>query len=289
MIRRHVEDEVPEAIAHLAQAYQDGMYGLVKSSKKARKLYKRAVELGNVSAMLRLGCFYESGDGVKRDRKKAERLYRMAANRGEPDAQRNLGLLAFNKGQIDEAIRCFELAVDLGLESAARSLEIAKASPRPPTDVTLRFDVGDAVECRVGEFLWAPGEINCLWYREIHFPEGVFAPYQIELEDGKFIYAHDDAFEYIRPRARFAIGTAVECFVEDEENEEGSWVLGKVTELWICHTAPDDFWPYQIELDSGMRVYAPEDDDQYIRAPLPRRRPRVGPDVAERTGAFNRP
>ena len=128
MIRRHVEDEVPEAIAHLAQAYEDGMYGLVKSSKKARKLYKRAVELGNVSAMLRLGCFYESGDGVKRDRKKAERLYRMAANRGAPDAQRNLGLLAFNKGQIAEAIRCFELAVDLGLESAARSLEIAKLS-----------------------------------------------------------------------------------------------------------------------------------------------------------------
>ena len=269
-IRRNVEDEVPEAIAHLGQAYRDGMYGLVKSSKKARKLYKRAVELGNVSAMLNLGAYYETGDGVKRDWKKAEQLYRMAANRGDADAQRNLGLLACNKGQIDKAITHFELALEQGLESAAHSLEIAKASPRPPTDVTLRFDIGDMVECHVGgDLTWAPGEVVCLWYREDDFPEDVFAPYQIELEDGNFIYARDDTFQYIRPRARFAVGTAVECCMDDEENEEGSWTPGKVMALWILHTMPGEpervVSPYRVELDSGGRVYAHYDDDDTIR------------------------
>ena len=121
----------------------------------------------------------------------------------------------------------------------------------------------------MGELLWAPGEINCLWYREDDFPEDVFAPYQIELEDGNFIYAHDDTFEYIRPRARFAVGTAVECCMDDEENEEGSWTPGKVMALWILHTMPGEPEPvpspYRVELDSGRRVYAHYDDDDTIR------------------------
>ena len=37
-LRRHVENEVPEAIVHLGQAYVDGYYELVKSNKKAAKL-----------------------------------------------------------------------------------------------------------------------------------------------------------------------------------------------------------------------------------------------------------
>ena len=43
-LRRHVENDVPEAIATLGCAYRDAELGLVKSTKKAAKLYKRAVE-----------------------------------------------------------------------------------------------------------------------------------------------------------------------------------------------------------------------------------------------------
>ena len=50
-LRRHVENEVPEAITHLGNAYREGRFGLVKSYKKAAKMYRRAVELGNVDAM----------------------------------------------------------------------------------------------------------------------------------------------------------------------------------------------------------------------------------------------
>ncbi|KAH8053642.1 hypothetical protein JL722_9491 [Aureococcus anophagefferens] len=77
-LRRHVENEVPEAITHLGIAYSEGRFGLVKSDKKAAKIYRRAVELGDVTAMNCLGLLYENGSGVKLDKKKAERLYRMA-------------------------------------------------------------------------------------------------------------------------------------------------------------------------------------------------------------------
>ncbi|KAK7241134.1 hypothetical protein SO694_0005206 [Aureococcus anophagefferens] len=91
-LRRHVENEVPEAIAMLGDAYRKGWHGLVKSDKKAAKIYRRAVELGSVDAMVSLGGMYATGSGVKLDKKKAARLYRMAADRGNAVAQSNLGL-----------------------------------------------------------------------------------------------------------------------------------------------------------------------------------------------------
>ena len=57
-LRRHVENEVPEAIKHLASCYAVGSMGLVQSYKKAAKLYKRAAELGNTEAMVNLGWLY---------------------------------------------------------------------------------------------------------------------------------------------------------------------------------------------------------------------------------------
>ncbi|KAK7236141.1 hypothetical protein SO694_0006003 [Aureococcus anophagefferens] len=82
-LRRHVENEVPEAIRFLGLAYRRSWMGIVKSDKKAAKIYRRAVELGDVGAMTLLGKMYEKGLGVKLDKKKAERLIRDAADRGD--------------------------------------------------------------------------------------------------------------------------------------------------------------------------------------------------------------
>jgi hypothetical protein len=125
LIRRHVENEVPEAITHLACSYRNGEYGLVKSTKKATKIYKRAVELGNVEAMLNLGCMYMNGD-FKLDKKKAVQLWRMAADRGQAAAQKNLAL-AYWKGDgcsqdLDEARRWLTLAAAQGLNEAKEML-----------------------------------------------------------------------------------------------------------------------------------------------------------------------
>ena len=75
----------------------------------------------------------------------------------------------------------------------------------PPMDSTgmpkLRFDIGQKVECRIGPDAvkdWAPGTIVLLWYREINWPEGSFAPYKVKLDDGRDIFAPADMDQVIR-------------------------------------------------------------------------------------------
>jgi TPR repeat protein len=122
-----VENEVPEAIAFLGSSYHFGALGLVKSDKKAAKIWKRAVELGNVVAMVRLGYAYETGRGVKLDKKKAEELYRAAADGGVAGhsvaaAQNNLGVLLRSANKFEEAFRYFTLAANQGFTDGETNL-----------------------------------------------------------------------------------------------------------------------------------------------------------------------
>jgi TPR repeat protein len=121
-LRRHVENEVPEAISFLGEAYRLGWFGLVKSDKKAAKIWKRAVELGDVRAMVLLGEVYKTGSGVKLDKKKAERLYRTAADRGDAYAQSNLAKLLDSEERFEEAFQYYALAADQGCTDAENSL-----------------------------------------------------------------------------------------------------------------------------------------------------------------------
>ncbi|EGB11477.1 hypothetical protein AURANDRAFT_4677, partial [Aureococcus anophagefferens] len=102
------------ATRSLANAYHLGRLGLVKSDKKAAKIWKRAVELGNVDAMNCLGLLYENGSGVKLDKKKAMKLYRAAADQGFAVAQSNLAVSLDSEKQNEEAFRYYALAADQG-------------------------------------------------------------------------------------------------------------------------------------------------------------------------------
>ena len=124
-IRRHVENEIPEAIAALGHAYHSGDLGLVKSSKKAAKLYKRSVELGSVDAMINLGHMYTYGDGVKRDMKKASQLNLMAADRGHPTAQNNHGHNLSKAGDKEGGVRYFRLSAEAGFAMGQYNLGYA--------------------------------------------------------------------------------------------------------------------------------------------------------------------
>ena len=106
-LRRHVEREVPEAINALGEIYTEGRL-VVKSTKKAAKIFKRGMALGNVDAMTNLGNLYERGDGVKLDKEKAMQLYRMAADRGDAVAQNSLGImLQHHSGDMEDAVRYY--------------------------------------------------------------------------------------------------------------------------------------------------------------------------------------
>ncbi|EGB09299.1 hypothetical protein AURANDRAFT_6838, partial [Aureococcus anophagefferens] len=106
----------------LGVAYRVGYYGLVKSDKKAARIYRRAVELGDVDAMINLAALYENGTNVKLDKKKAERLYRTAADRGHAVAQYNLARGLDAEKRFEEAFRYLTLAADQGFTAAENNL-----------------------------------------------------------------------------------------------------------------------------------------------------------------------
>ena len=62
----------------------------------------------------------------------------------------------------------------------------------------LRFSVGDAVECRTGREEWSKGRVVKLFFREEGMAPGMVAPYQVELDDGKLIFAPRDTAALIR-------------------------------------------------------------------------------------------
>ena len=61
---------------------------------------------------------------------------------------------------------------------------------------------------------------------------------------------------------RFAVGARVECARGGD-----TWAPGRVIKLHYHEAGfePGFFAPYQIELDDGGLVYAPDDDDMWIR------------------------
>ena len=117
-LRRHVESDLPEAIFELAHSYELGRFGLVKSAKKAAKLHKRGVELGNVRSMIHLGNLYlHGGAGVKCDEKKTMQLWKLAADQGNAMAQAKLSTL-FKDNDPKEALRWMNLAAQQGFTFA---------------------------------------------------------------------------------------------------------------------------------------------------------------------------
>ena len=132
-LRRHADNDVPAAVAALGQAYSRGDYGLVKSDKKALKLFQRAADLGDVFSCASVGDYYFDGRGVKSDRKKAARFYRIGAENGEPWAQNHLAqcyeLGAGVPRDLDEAKRLFALAAAQGLQYANAQLQRFSNAP----------------------------------------------------------------------------------------------------------------------------------------------------------------
>jgi TPR repeat protein len=114
-IRRHVENEVPEAMTQLGYLYKTGLW-VPKNLKKTIKIWKRAVALGDVDAMNRLGMLYDDDDVEVSE--KAIQLFRMAANRGHCHAQFNLGVALGIRDQFEDAFHWVKAAAEQGMTDA---------------------------------------------------------------------------------------------------------------------------------------------------------------------------
>lgn len=86
----------------------------------------------------------------------------------------------------------------------------------------LRFGVGDRVECRIGSDPvtgWGAGSVIKTVYREANWPEEVFAPYQVKLDDGRLIFAPHDLEQVIRAGKPAEDGEDGDHDYEDDEAE----------------------------------------------------------------------
>ena len=118
-IRRHVENDVPEAVLSLGHLYREGgQYGIVRNEKKAAKIFKRAAELGSLDAMNSLSIMYFHGEGVKVDKEKSWRLLRRAADGGQVQSQFSLASRLYHKGEHEEHIHYVSLAAEQGFTDA---------------------------------------------------------------------------------------------------------------------------------------------------------------------------
>lgn len=87
------------------------LYKLWMVSFQAAECYSRAADGGHAKAMYQLGLMYLEGDGdLERDHQKALHLMKLAAEQGLEQAQTELGVMYYEKGDMDSAALFFSRA-----------------------------------------------------------------------------------------------------------------------------------------------------------------------------------
>lgn len=80
----------------------------------AFRLMLAAAKLGNVSAQVNVGNYYDDGQGVRRNRSAALYWFKRAYRRGDSTAAHNIGVVWRNAGNMKRSIFWFSRAVNLG-------------------------------------------------------------------------------------------------------------------------------------------------------------------------------
>jgi len=106
-----------------AMTYMGNQHGNEGDLAKAFEYYTKAAELGDVGAYFRLGCLYDSGDGVEKDTKKAVYHFEQAAIGGHPFARGLLGFLEMENGRFERAAKHFIIAANLGDEESLQEVK----------------------------------------------------------------------------------------------------------------------------------------------------------------------
>ena len=92
--------------------------------RSAFRLTLAAAKLGNASAQINVGNYYDDGTGVRRNHSAALRWYKLAYRRGDSGAAHNIGCVWRNEGNLERALYWFSRAVSLGDDES--NIDIAK-------------------------------------------------------------------------------------------------------------------------------------------------------------------
>lgn len=95
------------AMVHLAEAYQDGRYG-INDDAQALTLLNTAAEQGSVRAMTDLGITFFKGLGVSKDLVKAQDWFQRATTLGDMKAPRYLGQIYQQEGKLQNTAKAFQ-------------------------------------------------------------------------------------------------------------------------------------------------------------------------------------
>jgi len=112
--RRRLDLNDPIGICDLGYMHRDGELGLPRSYAKSLELWHRAAELGSADAYYGIASAYSNGNGVEVDKKKARHYCELAAMIGDAEARHNLGVMEWQAGNYDRALRHFMIAVKDG-------------------------------------------------------------------------------------------------------------------------------------------------------------------------------
>lgn len=108
----------------LGDCYETGI-GIEPDYAEAMKWYRRAAELGEISAYYNIGCLYENGKGVEKNLSTAVEYYSLGAELDMPLCQNALGRCCASDTERDrssEAFEWFRKAADRGNDDAKYNL-----------------------------------------------------------------------------------------------------------------------------------------------------------------------
>ena len=121
MIQKRVEAGDVHAIRTLGQLYLSGKKDIPRNFAKGIELLKEAAKLGDVKAHQRLAFAYHEGDfGLKKDMNMAVNHYEVAAMAGHFGARHNLGIIKYNEGRFDRALRHWLVSAMIGCEKSLK-------------------------------------------------------------------------------------------------------------------------------------------------------------------------
>ena len=122
-MERRVELQDPEAITMMGECFMRGQRGLQQDIDKALELVHRAAELGSIGAHHYLGDIYFHGQGVQEDKKKGKYHLEIAAMGGNVMARDNLGVLEWNSGNDDRAMKHYMISASAGYDNSLKAVQ----------------------------------------------------------------------------------------------------------------------------------------------------------------------
>jgi TPR repeat protein len=120
-IMKRVTANDAASIYLLANSYDNGTNGFQQDHAKAIKLYARAADLGHSKTHSQLASIYCEGGNLK----KAKFHYEAAAMLGHEVARFNIGVMDYNSGNMEQAIKHLTISASAGCYDAMNELRLS--------------------------------------------------------------------------------------------------------------------------------------------------------------------